>query len=145
MVERPLLKFQILNEDAKLPQYAHEDDAGFDLYATEEVLLKPGGRHIFKLGIASQIPHGWFVSLRDRSGLAAKQGLHILAGVVDSGYRGEWGAVVVNLGEDAVSIKKGDRVAQGILQPVAHAKIEQAAQLSETERGKGGFGSTGRK
>lgn len=140
-----ILKIKLLNKDAKLPAYVQDDDAGFDLYSRQDKTLKPGRRHLFKLAISSAIPRGWFVLIRDRSGLAAGEGLHTLAGVIDSGYRGEWGVVLVNLGQRAVKIEKGDRIAQAILLPAARAKIVEAEKLPETRRGKGGFGSTGRR
>ncbi len=140
----PIVKFQLLRADAKLPQYAHPDDAGFDIYSTEKKTLVPGERYVFQLGISSAIPEGYFVSFRDKSGLAAKYGLHTLAGVIDSGYRGEWGVVIVNTGTEPVTIEKGDKIAQGILQEAPRAKIIEVGKLSDTERGLGGFGSTGK-
>lgn len=145
MVKKPTLKFKLLKKDAKLPTYANPGDAGFDLYSTEEKTLRPGRQHTFMLGIASEIPRGWYVAIRDRSGLAAEYGLHNLAGTIDAGFRGEWGIVVVNLGKKAVSVQKGDRIGQGILLPVTRANITRVRQLSASKRGKGGFGSTGRK
>lgn len=140
-----VVKFQLLREGAKLPAYAHPGDAGFDLYSTETKTLEPGERYVFQLDIASEIPQGFFVSFRDKSGLAAKYGLHTLAGVIDSGYRGEWGVVIVNTGTEPVTINKGDKIAQGILQEAPQAKIVEVEKLSETERGSGGFGSTGKR
>ncbi len=140
-----ILKFKLLSPDAKLPQYAHDSDAAFDIYATETVSLKPGERAIIKTGLASEIPEGWFVSLRDRSGNAAKFGLHVLAGVIDAGYTGEWGIITVNLGQEEHVIEVGDKIAQGILHECRHPEIIQIKELGDTERGDGGFGSTGRK
>lgn len=145
MPNNPVIKFQLLRADAKLPQYAHNTDAGFDIYSTETKILASGERYVFQTGLSSEISEGYFVSLRDKSGLAAKYGLHALAGVIDSGYRGEWGVVIVNTGQDPVTINKGDKIAQGILQPAPQAKIVAVDNLSETERGSGGFGSTGRR
>lgn len=142
---RPLLKFKLLSPQAKLPEYAHAQDAGFDLFSAETVTLAPGQRHVFKIGIASEIPLGYFVSIRDKSGLAAGKGLHVLGGVIDAGYRGEWGVVLVNLGNTGCMVEKGDKIAQGILQPAPKAQIVETDQLSDTSRGTGGFGSTGRK
>ena len=140
-----VVKFKLLKVGAKLPEYAHDSDAGFDLFSTESKTLEPGERYVFQLGLSSEIPQGFFVSIRDKSGLAAKHGLHTLAGVIDSGYRGEWGVVVVNTGDKPVIINKGDKIAQGILQEVAHAEITEVDKLSDTERGSGGFGSTGKR
>lgn len=141
----PILKFKLLNVDARLPKYAHEDDAGFDLYSTETVTLKPGQRHTFQLGLMSEIPQGWFVSIRDKSGLASNSGLHTMAGVVDSSYRSEWGVVLINHGDRDYTVEKDDKIAQGILQPASQAEIVEVQELSETTRGSGGFGSTGRR
>lgn len=145
MPKRPVLKIKLLRTEAKLPRYHHDDDAGFDLFSMEDKTLKPGESHLFRLGIASEIPHGWYVALRDRSGFAARHGLHNLAGTIDAGYRGEWGIIMVNLGKKAVKIKKGERIGQGILLPAVQAKITETEELSQTKRGEGGFGSTGRK
>lgn len=144
-MEKPIIRFKLLSPDAKLPQYAHADDAGFDIFSIESANLEPGQKHVFKTGLTSQIPQGWFVSFRDKSGLAAKHGLHTMGGVIDAGYRGEWGVILVNNGQEPVAIEKGDKVAQGILQPAEQAMIEQVEELSGTERGDGGFGSTGKK
>ncbi|MAG59775.1 dUTP diphosphatase [Candidatus Woesebacteria bacterium] len=141
---QPILKFQ-LSAGVSLPEYANQGDAGFDLRSQERVSLAPGEQHIFKLGLRSEIPPDWAVLLRDRSSLAAKHGLHVHAGVIDSGFRGEWGVVLFNHGKESVTIDEGERIAQGILQPAPQAKIVEVQELSNTERGSGGFGSTGRK
>lgn len=145
MAYKPTVKFKLLSKDAKLPQYAHDTDAGFDIYSVEDKTLVPGERCVFKTGLASEIPHGWYVQIFDRSGLALKSGIKTMAGVIDVGYRGEWGVIVVNLGNEPVKIEKGDRIAQGILLQVPQAEIVQVQELSETKRGEGGFGSTGKK
>lgn len=145
MTQRLVLKFKKLHPDAVIPTYAHDTDAAFDIYTIEKKSLKPQKRHVFKTGLASEIPDGWWVSIRDRSSLPAKFGLHTMAGVIDAGYRGEWGVVMVNLGEEEYKVEKGDKIAQGILEKVNRAKIIEVNELLETERGEGGFGSTGRK
>lgn len=145
MAKQPVIKFKILSKSAKLPSYAHNDDAGFDLYSVEDKILKPGERYTFNIGVSSEIPSGYYVSFRDKSGLAAKSGIHVLGGVVDAGYRGEWGVVLINLGQEKVEVEKGDKVAQGLLQPVEHAEIVEAETLSTSKREEGGFGSTGKK
>ncbi|MBI2268665.1 MAG: dUTP diphosphatase [Candidatus Blackburnbacteria bacterium] len=143
-MESPSLKFKLLSPNAKLPQYAHTTNAGFDLYSLETETLKPGERHLFIIGIASEIPEDWFVSLRDKSGLATKYGLHNLGGVIDSGYRGEWGVNMINLGKEECTIEVGDKISQGILQQAPQANIQEVKELSESDRGEGGFGSTGK-
>lgn len=138
------IKFKRLVPEAKIPQYAHPFDAGFDLYSIEEYTLQPGERHTFGTGLASEIPEGWFVMFKGKSGLATKGGIECLAGVIDSGYRGEWGVVLINLGKEAYTIKAGDKVTQGILIPVNQAKMLEVEELSDSDRGGKGFGSTGR-
>jgi dUTP pyrophosphatase len=142
---RNRVKFILLNKSAKLPSYAHDDDAGFDVYSSETVTLKKGEYKGISTGIASEIPTGCFVSLRDKSGLSYSFGLHVLGGVIDAGYRGEWKVIMVNLGKKAYKFKKGDKIAQGILHVAPQAIIKSVSELSETKRGKGGFGSTGKK
>ncbi|HJX45730.1 hypothetical protein A2W13_02280 [Candidatus Woesebacteria bacterium RBG_16_36_11] len=144
-ITKPTLKFKIIKKEGKIPSYAHEEDAGFDLYSTIAVIIKKGKIQTIPLGIASEIPGGWFVSFRDKSGLAAKFGIHVMAGVVDSGYRGEWLVVLVNLGDNDYSVGKGDKIAQGILQIVPRPKITEVNKLNLSKRGTGGFGSTGKK
>lgn len=146
MAKQPVIKFKKLNPLAKIPTYAHEGDAAFDLYSTEEVVVWPGRRYVFQIGIASEFTSGWYISIRGKSGLALKYGIDVLAGVIDAGYRGEWGVVVVNLGDQPWQIEVGDKVAQASLLPLPQqAKIEEIKDLSSSERGKGGFGSSGRK
>ena len=140
-----VLKFKLLTPEAKIPQYAHDDDAGMDLFSIETFTLNPGERHVFQLGIAAEIPDNHFISIRDKSSVPSKFGIHCAGGVIDSGYRGEWAVIMMNPSKDPHTIEVGDKIAQAILQPVAHAEIEQVQVLSETERGTGGFGSTGRK
>lgn len=139
-----VIKFKKLKLEAVLPVYAHETDAGFDLYSTEDYVLKPGERHIFTTGLTSEIPDGYFVVIKPRSGLAVKAGIDVLAGVIDSGYRGEWGVVLINLGAGAYEFKKGDKVAQGILLEYKKAKLAETKEISESERKTNGYGSTGR-
>lgn len=142
---RKTVKFILLNKDAKLPSYAHDDDAGFDIYSNESVILKKGEYKAISTQVSSEIPKGYFVSFRDKSGLAFNFGLHVLGGVIDAGYRGEWKVIMVNLGKKSYKFEKGDKVAQGILQIVPHAKIVESKKLTESKRGKNGFGSTGKK
>lgn len=135
----------LLKKGAKLPSYAHPGDAGFDVYAVETKVIKKGTHEIISTGIASEIPRGWFVSIRDRSGLAFKNGIHVLGGVFDSSYRGEWKIILANFGPSDYKVAKGERIAQGILQPAPQAKIVSVKRLGRTERGEKGFGSTGKK
>lgn len=144
MSKRPTLKFKLLEKTAKLPQYAHDTDAGFDIFSTETVTIKKGERKILKTGLSSEIPKGWYVQFFDKSGVAVKLGLHALGGVIDSAYRDEWGVIMINLGEKRVKIEKGDKIVQGVFLPITQPKIVETKKLSQENRG-GGFGSTGRK
>lgn len=128
-----------------MPAKAHPHDAGFDLSAVKSLVIKKGCKRAIPLGIASEFPEGYLVSFRDRSGLAIKHGLHVLAGVIDSGYRGEWQVIIINLGEKDYKVGKGERIAQAILHQLPEVEIIGVKELSETKRGKGGFGSSGRK
>lgn len=139
------IKFRKIYDDAIVPSYAHPGDAGMDVYSRENYILKAKERHIFSLGISSEFPEGYVALVWDKSGLAAKNGLTVLGGVIDSGYRGEWGIILFNSGEEDYQIKKGDKIAQVLIQPVEGVEIEAAKELTETKRGAGGFGSTGKK
>lgn len=136
-------KVKLLSPDAKAPAYAHAGDAGMDVYSCEDHTLQPGERHLFKLGFSAEFEPGYVCLVWDRSGLAVKQGLTNLAGVIDAGYRGEYGVVVLNTSSQPVSVAKGDRIAQLLLQPVQRADVQVVAELSDTSRQSGGFGSTG--
>lgn len=138
-----VLKFKKLHDLAVIPSYAHTDDAGFGIYSIEEKVLKPMEYYAVATGISSEIPKNYFVSFRDRSSLAIK-GLHVMGGVIDSGYRGEWKVIMINLSGEDYKIEVGDKIAQGILQNAKQPKIEIVEDLSDTSRGLGGFGSTGR-
>jgi len=138
------MKFLVkkLFDDVELPTYAHSGDAAMDVYARENKILAPNERYVFKLGFATEFEDGYVCHVWDRSGLAAKKGLHTLAGVVDATYRGEYGVVMLNTSQYSIAIKKGDRIAQLVIQKVAHVDIEEVEALGSSER-KGGFGSTG--
>jgi dUTP pyrophosphatase len=137
------LRIQRITKEVEMPSYAHQGDAAFDLRSADEISLKPGEKKIIKTGLKMAIPEGYVGLIWDRSGLAAKNGIHVLAGVVDSGYRGEVGVVLKNLGEDEIQITKNMRIAQMLIQPVLSPVIEESDSLDETKRGEGGFGSTG--
>ena len=137
------IQIQRITKEVDMPSYSHEGDAAFDLRASEEGILKPGEKKIVKTGLKMAIPEGHVGLIWDRSGLAAKNGVHVLAGVVDSGYRGEVGVVLKNLGEEDIEITLNMRIAQMLIQPVVSANLEETEDLEETSRGEGGFGSTG--
>jgi len=132
-----------LCKDVDMVCYAQQGDAGFDLRSSENVVLAPGEKKIVKTGIKIAIPEKHVGLIWDRSGMAAKHEIHALAGVVDSGYRGEVGVVLKNLSNKEFQIEKNMRIAQMLIQPVVSAMIEEVESLEETERGDGGFGSTG--
>lgn len=123
--------------------YAKDGDAAFDLRSAEEGTIAPGEKKIFKTGLHMAIPKDYVGLVWDRSGLAAKHSLHVLAGVIDSGYRGEVGVVMKNLGDETVEITKNMRIAQMLIQPVVTAELEEVEELDSTERGDTGFGSSG--
>ncbi|MEK7518935.1 MAG: dUTP diphosphatase [Patescibacteria group bacterium] len=137
-------KVKLLSPDAKPPAYAHAGDAGMDVYSCEDYTLQPDERHLFKLGFSAAFDEGYVCLVWDRSGLAAKQGITNLAGVIDASYRGEYGVVSLNTSSEPVTIKKGDRIAQLLIQPVLRVDVQVVEELSETERQGGGFGSTGK-
>lgn len=139
------LQVQRLDPSAVLPSYAHPGDAGLDLTATRSVRIGPGARVAVPTGLAVAIPEGWVGLVHPRSGLARRHGVTVAnaPGTIDAGYRGEVQVLLINLGEAAVEVAAGDRVAQLLLQQVGRARLVEVADLDETARGTGGFGSTG--
>lgn len=136
-----------LRDDVALPAYAHEGDAGLDLAAADDVTLKPGERAAVPTGLAVAIPQGHAGFVHARSGRALREGLALVnaPGLIDSGYRGEIKVIVVNLdATEPIYIRAGDKIAQMVVQPVAGVNVTEVAELPPTERGAGGFGSTGR-
>ena len=141
------MKLSILRNDpsAQLPTYAHPGDAGMDVRSIEEVTLPPGGRALVRTGLVFQLPPDAEAQVRPRSGLALKHGVTVLnaPGTIDAGYRGEVGVILVNLGQEPFTVEKGMKIAQVVVAPVARAEIVEIAEVDVTERGVGGFGSTG--
>jgi len=137
------IKIKKLHKDAIMPHYAHDGDAGMDLYAVEDIILWPHEPVAVPTGISIELPKGYVGLVWGKSGLALKEGITTVAGVIDSGYRGEYKVVLLNTTEQYYYIDKGDKVAQLLIQPVMQAEIEESQELSETSRGAGGFGSTG--
>lgn len=142
-----VLKIKKLNEDAIIPFYAHPGDAGLDLFSVEEVTIEPGKRQLVATGISIELPKNTEAQVRPRSGLALKYGVTVLnsPGTIDEGYRGEIKVILINHGEEAFKINKGDKIAQMVIMPVLTVGIEEVEILNDSERGEGGFGSTGRK
>lgn len=128
-----------------LPAYATEGAAGMDVVAAEDVTLAPGARHAVATGLSVAIPHGYEIQVRPRSGLALKHGISVpnTPGTIDSDYRGEVKVILINHGTEPFPIQRGDRLAQLVLAPVTRAAWQEVAELDETARGAGGFGSTG--
>ena len=139
------IRIKKLDKDIELPQYTKEHDAALDLRSAEDGLIKAGETRTFKTGLAFQIPVGYVGLVWDRSGLAAKNSIHTMAGVIDAGYRGEVGIVLKNLGSEDFMVQKGMRIAQMVIQPVLNSKVTEVEELEETERGATGFGSSGLK
>jgi dUTP pyrophosphatase len=145
--DEPVLRVQRLDPDLPLPAYAHPGDAGLDLRAREAVTLAPGERAVVPTGIAIALPPGHVGFVHPRSGLAARHGVALVnsPGTIDAGYRGEVAVVVVNLDPvEPVTIDRGDRIAQLVVQQVATVAVAEVPALDGTARGDGGFGSTGR-
>jgi dUTP pyrophosphatase len=145
--QKPVLKIRKKDTAVILPQYESEGAAGMDLRAFIEnaITIAPAGRAKIPTGLFMEIPLGYEAQVRPRSGLAAKSGVTVLnaPGTIDSDYRGELEVILVNLGDQAFTVKSGDRIAQIVIAPVHRAEIVEASSLSETKRGAGGFGSTG--
>jgi len=137
------LHVQRLDKDLPLPKYAHAGDAAFDLHAREQEVIEPGQYKVLKTGIKLAIPAGHVGLIWDRSSLPSKFGMHTLAGVIDSGYRGEIGVTLINHGKTSFVVEKGMRIAQMLVQPVLNVPIEEVESLDETERSDKGYGSSG--
>ncbi len=138
-----MLKFKLLSEDATLPTRATTGSAGLDLYASEETSISSGSRRVVKTDLSLAVPMGTYARIAPRSGLAFKHGIDVCAGVVDSDYRGPLGVVLSNLSDKTFEIKKGDRIAQLIIEQIAILDPVEVDSLDSTTRGSGGFGSTG--
>ena len=137
------IKIKKLKEDAKLPSYARPGDVGLDMYAMETVTIAPGAHYRFWHGFALEFPEGFAAIVKDK-GSISKAGLHTMGGVYDAGYRGEYNTHLVNLGDAPYTVEAGDKVSQIVIFPVAIAELEETDRLSESERGDGRFGSTGK-
>jgi len=138
------IKIKKLSSDAVLPSYAHEDDAGMDLFSVEDVLIAKGQRVQISTGIAVEIPAGHVGLIWDKSGLSHKYGLKTLGGVIDASYRGEIKVGMINLGDEDYKIEKGHKVAQMIIQEKIAMEIMEVSELVDGLRGESGFGSTGK-
>lgn len=139
------IRFTKLNENARVPQKAHDDDAGFDLYASESVTVPARGFASVPTGLSIELPEGTEAQVRPRSGLAARYGVTVLnaPGTIDAGYRGEVKVLLVNHSDTDFEAENGMRIAQLILSPVLKARFIESEELTQSDRGTGGFGSTG--
>jgi dUTP pyrophosphatase len=146
-----MTKIQIkkLSNEVLTPKYETSGSSGMDIaaYIEKEVIINPGEKALIPTGFSLSIPQGYEVQIRPRSGLAAKKGVTILntPGTIDSDYRGEIKVILINLSKDKFFVKKGERIAQMVVCPIQQVIIEEVSELSETNRGIGGFGSTGTK
>lgn len=138
------IKVKKLKENTKLPKYAHPGDVGMDLYAMETVVVEPMEHIRIYHGFALEFEEGYAAVVKDKSSIS-KAGLTQMGGVFDAGYRGEYNTHLVNLSDKPYTIEEGDKVSQLIIYPVVIAELEEAETLSDSDRGEGAFGSTGRK
>ena len=139
------VKFIKINEDAIIPDYAHEGDAGMDIYSVEDVIIEPMDWKKVNTGLIMELPKGTEGQVRTKSGIAFNNGVFVLntPGTVDENYRGEVGVILYNLNKTPFVIKKGQKIAQLVINEVCYCKTKQVTSLSSTSRGEGGFGSTG--
>ena len=138
------IKIKKLKEGVKMPNYAHPGDVGLDLYAMETVTIPPMGHYRFWHGFALEFPEGYGGIIMDK-GSISKAGLLHMGGVYDAGYRGEYNTHLVNLSDKPYTFEEGDKVAQLVIMPIAHVELEETDILSDSSRGEGMFGSTGKK
>lgn len=141
--QRPI-QYQLLSETAKVPSRSYADDAGMDLFTSQEIMVWPGQRENVHTDVAIALPPGHWMEIRGRSSSLQKRGLLVSAGVIDQQYRGELFISVVNVGNNPQRIQVGDRIAQCILHRVVYWPMEEVDELPDSDRGTGGFGSTGR-
>jgi dUTP pyrophosphatase len=146
-MQKPRIEFIKLHPAAQIPQYMTELAAGLDIQARPDgpVELAAGERCLVPTGLAVAIPPGYEIQVRPRSGLAIKHGIALVnsPGTIDADYRGEIGIILINLGQESFTIMPGDRIAQLVVAPVCQAELLEVDELSETDRGSGGFGHTG--
>lgn len=137
-----IIKYKKIHPDAIQPSFGHPSDAGADLYAIADYILKPGAYTQVKTGIALEFPTGYVALIWDK-GSSPVRGWHTMGGVFDSGYRGEYILFLYNITERSVKIQKGDKIAQVLIQPVVHPTYRETQTMSESSRGTGRVGSTG--
>ncbi|OOM73493.1 dUTP diphosphatase [Clostridium sp. BL-8] len=140
-----ILKIKRIHDKAIIPNYAHEGDAGLDLYSVEELVLNPGERGLIHTGIQIELPANTEAQIRPRSGLALKNGITTLnsPGTIDEGYRGEIGVILINHSNEVFKVEQGMKIAQMVIKPVFKVNIVETSELSDSERSENGFGSSG--
>lgn len=137
------IHIKLLTHTSRAPERKTSGASCWDVFSNENVLIPPGGRAVVKLGFALEVLVGWEVQIRPRSGLALRDGILVHFGTIDSDYRGEVGAIVLNLGQKDFQVSIGDRIAQMAYCMVPHGSLRVVDEISQTDRGAGGFGSTG--
>ena len=142
----PTVKFQRMYPSVRMPRYMTPGAAGMDVCALEGGELPPGESAAFRTGLMAEVPPGWEIQVRPRSGLAARHGITVLnsPGTVDADFRGEIGVLLINTSEDHYDVKAGERIAQLVVAPAPQAEVVEVGEVGATERGGGGFGSTGK-
>lgn len=142
---KKLIKFKKLSEDVILPKYAYSEDAGMDIFSNEEVVIKAKSWALVKTGFAMELPHGFEAQVRSKSGLSLKSGLIVLnsPGTVDENFRGEVGVILMNVADTDYKVEKHQKIAQMVINKVEHFKCVEVESTSASNRGMGGFGSTG--
>jgi dUTP diphosphatase len=138
------IKAKKLRPDAKLPSYALNGDAGLDMFSDEHAVIEPGKQYIFATGFALEIPKGFCALVWDKGGLSQKHGLKTMGGVFEHTYRGEYMICLLNTSDKSYEFHKGDKIAQLLIQPIVTAEFEEVTELSDSERGDGRYGSTGK-
>jgi dUTP pyrophosphatase len=139
------IKAKKLNKDAIVPTHLLHGDAGLDLHSIEDVSLAPGERFAVPTGLAFELPEGYVALIWDKSGLALRDGIKTMGGVIEYTYRGEYKVIILNTSSKDFHIKKGDKIAQMLVQPIMSVDVEEVDTLSESERGTHGFGSADEK
>ncbi|GAA0077514.1 dUTP diphosphatase [Clostridium sp. CTA-5] len=144
-MDKYTLKIKRINDKAIIPNYAHEGDAGLDLYSVDEIMLSPGERALIHTGIQIELPKNTEAQIRPRSGLALKNGITTLnsPGTIDEGYRGEIGVILINHSNEVFKVEEGMKIAQMVIKPVFKVNVIESNELSNTERSANGFGSSG--
>ncbi len=137
------IKIKKLHPDAVIPHYAHEGDAGMDIYSVEDTVIPAGERKIIKTGIAMEYSPEYTTLIWDKSGMAANFGIKVMGGVFEHIYKGEYMIILLNTSKEDYQVKKGQKIAQVLVQPIVHAEVEEVDELENSSRGEGRFGSTG--